>query len=60
MARLCLRAFNNQKNYIDSILEDRLGNIRVNVGEPMEGVPGKMMSTCTDIVEVERERSGWL
>ena len=25
MARLCLRAFNNQKNYIDSILEDRLG-----------------------------------
>ena len=32
----------------------------MNVGEPMEGVPGKMMSTCTDIVEVERERSGWL
>lgn len=37
MARLCLRAFSNQKNYIDSIVEDRSGSIRVNVGEPKEG-----------------------
>ena len=59
MARLSLRAFNNQKNYIDSIEEDRLGSIRVNGGDPKEGVLGKMMSTCTDIVEVERKRSRW-
>lgn len=49
MAKLCLGVFNNERNYIDSVLEDRLGSIGVNVGQPKEGVPGKMMSTCTDI-----------
>lgn len=57
--QLSLRAFNNQKNYIDSVEEDRSGSIRVNGGDPKEGVPGKMMSSCTDIVEAERKRSGW-
>ena len=60
MARLCLRAFNNQKNYIDSILETQLGSFRVNVSEPKEGVQGKMMAQGTSITEVERKQGGWL
>ena len=32
MAKLCLGVFNNERNYIDSVLEDRSGSIGVNVG----------------------------
>ena len=32
MAKLCLGVFNNERNYTDSVLEDRLGSITVNVG----------------------------
>ena len=49
-----------QKDHIGSILETRSEGIRVNVGEPKRGVQGKTMSTCTNIVEVDRKRSGWL
>lgn len=49
-----------QKHHIGSIRETRSEDIRVNVGEPKRGVQGKRMSTYTNIVEVERKRSGWI
>lgn len=30
------------------------------MGEPRRGVQRKMMSTCTNSVEVEKKRSGWI